>query len=272
VKRKDSFISILAGSITLLSLLLRGKVKGMSEKANPEIKDVASESIKEPTPPVVLIEQTKEIKDNSLAARQGQEQTKLAQMSYLSDKRLQTIFAGAVAAFTIILATVSIFQWRTMEKSLRVTERAYLVVSDVRIDFGAASIKASIENIGRVPADNVEVGVNISRGAKGRVEDSLYDMYHSAVQVFPGKINPQFTQPLNNFTPEEAELIRMGKEKLSMIVTVFYDDGFGNSVESDFYFEYNPPPDEGWTLTLLHAGHIDWKQKVEEYRRRHPNQ
>jgi hypothetical protein len=265
--RKQSLIFIIAGGLTALSLLRRKKVETKSYETTPDNKNDNAENPKEPSPPIELVGQTKEAQETEPTAPHSQKQAQTTQKKRWTNKRLQTIFTGAIALLTFVYALAAIVQWRTMEhqwetmeKTLRVSQRAYLVLKDVQTDLDAGRIKITVENIGHTPADEVNLRVEIQRN--WGVEEP-YILGPISAKIFPGAFYTQAIIDLEKFTQDEANLIRAGKEIIFMHCVVTYKDGFDNVDRTELFMMYVPSPNEHWeSLSMKSRGEM--KRSVDE--------
>src|SRR6266851_1921215 len=74
-------------------------------------------------------------------ARSTEKETQQTKRPRWTDQRWQTVFMGLILFVTGIYASVSFFQWKTMERassiseqSLKVSEKAYIRVNDIQAD------------------------------------------------------------------------------------------------------------------------------------------
>jgi hypothetical protein len=121
-------------------------------------------------------------------------------------------------------------------------QRAYVGVADLALDLNGGQITVLLENIGRVPADKIQVEVRETRQFAGASHGSI-----NSFELFPGSLKMRVLVPLAHFDPKEVKSISARTEKLYISGTIKYDDGFGNPDITRFGFEYNPRPNEGWT-------------------------
>jgi hypothetical protein len=248
--RKTPLLSIIAGSLTLLSLLRRKKIETKPYQAAANSTGSQSESLKESSPPVILIGQTKEAKEAKPTTAHSQKKAKPSQKPKRRYMRWQTYFTGVMATLTLILAGTAIVQWQTMEKTLRISQRAYVGVNDIQANLEAGQIKVTLENIGHVPAEKVSVSVNVQRQVDSDTKSLEWNTteYSTVLeQIFPGTFKAQILHTMRNFTQEDAALIRAGKQRLRLVCSIYYEDDFGTSDVAFFFFQYSPPPNEGWT-------------------------
>jgi len=183
-------------------------------------------------------------------------------------------------------------QWQTMETSLRVAQRAYVVISDIQPDLEAGQVRVLFENIGHMPAGNVTIRVDVERNAEGHDPGALPVEWNSHEfgnfsQIPPSGFKTVIDVPLQNFTREDAALIRAGKQHLSLSFWLRYDNGFeskekdveifggtGGSLKTELSFNYFPPPHERWE-SISAFSHEDIRKRHEDERKknegRNPN-
>lgn len=273
MKRKTPLLSIVAGSLTLLSLIRRQKIKAEPHQNHANDARDQTEKAKESSPPIKLVRQTEEAQETEPAASHSQEQAKSAPKPRWTDKRLQTIFTGAIAVLTIILTGTAIVQWQTMnrqwrtmerqwettEKAFKVSQKAYVGISNVQADFEGRRINLIVENIGQVPAEDIYLRVDVERDVKGGegyppndpLEWKTYKLSTSFSPLFPATAKNIAVIPLN-VTQEDVGLLRAGKQSLYVACWLEYADGFGNEEKHEFTFRYVPPPTEGWTQMSIY--------------------
>lgn len=152
-----------------------------------------------------------------------------------------------IAAVTVVLGFVSIFQWQTMQDALRVSERAYVGVRKIDAQFSRKLIVVTFQNTGNIPANNVFIDVNQFREPLG----ASFDRHHRVAVGFSGLAhNLRHHQMLKGFdfqipldmpdmTPEAYRAILQEQELLQLFGAVTYFDGFEMQT-SLFYFIYSP--------------------------------
>lgn len=133
------------------------------------------------------------------------------------------------------------------QQSLQVTQRAYVGVHSLSQDLKAGQIGVMLENIGKVPAQDIKVYAHEMRISGEKIIGRSHPILEAGhTPLFPGTFKMQVVIALNNFVPEEISNILTGKERLSIAGKIQYGDGFGNIQYTDFAFFYRPPPNEGW--------------------------
>jgi len=142
-------------------------------------------------------------------------------------------------------------QVQQSERSLRISERAYVGVASITPDFDRKEVLIMIENIGKVPARNVNVEAHAYRQLAGQpsgsVNGSTKYFEAGSVQLFPGSLKMAVVVPMPNMRPEEAKGILTGTDNFYVAGTIKYEDGFGGFDRTNFAFRYTPPPKERWT-------------------------
>lgn len=198
------------------------------------------QAVQQATPSGVVVRPSEETQKAKNGTANGNKKTQPAKRRTWTQQRWQTVFTAIIAAVTAVYAIAAVFQWQVMEKSLQVSQRAYVVVQDVKADLDAGQIKITLENIGHVPAKHANVGISIIRLGYPSLfpQREWTDVeYKSPVQdLYPGTYKVQITRRFENFTPEDAVLIRAGKEGLAVACSIEYGDDFGTSDGPVFYF------------------------------------
>lgn len=231
------------------------KIKSQNNKSNPEKENDNAESDEEPPAPVVLIRQADGEQKAKAATSHSGKQAKQTQRRKWKYAKLQTYFTGIIASFTIANVVTTALQWQTMDKSLQVTQQAYVVVSDVKANFESGEITVYLENIGRAPAKDVNLGVKVRRGERGMTEPYKFEPIHNA-RIFPHGIKNFVVIRLDNFTQEEARLITTGKEAFILTCIIDYENGFGSKETTEADVKYSPPPNERWETFY------EWRRRV----------
>ncbi|HYX72563.1 MAG TPA: hypothetical protein VE732_07315, partial [Nitrososphaera sp.] len=149
---------------------------------------------------------------------------------------------------TTAYTVVSFYQWRAMEKSLRVSQRAYVAVHSLQPDWKTGQIAVVIENIGKVPAEDVKI---IDVDTYREVEDKVYRSERQVFgyghnKLFPGNFKTQIVVPLQGFTQQDTDMISAGKERIIIVGTIQYGDGFSNTDTTPLGYRYFPPPADRW--------------------------
>ena len=142
-----------------------------------------------------------------------------------------------------------------LEKTLRTSNRASLGVSSLQASLKAKQVKVLIENTGIPNEGRLKVWVVAVIQTEGptpiKAGDQMFDFGHT--QVFRNGIKLPIVLDLD-ISPEEAEIILVEKHSLTIGITIFYQDGFGNDATPTFGFRYKPPPNEDWfPVRMEHA-------------------
>ncbi|TAK00627.1 hypothetical protein EPO44_09625 [bacterium] len=163
-------------------------------------------------------------------------------------EKTQTILTFALCLTTALYTYFSYQQWQMMRASLTVSQRAYVGVHSLQMDLSSGQVLVMLENMGKVPAQDIKVSAHTSQEAEGKIRTSAHPTFEAGhTQLFPGTFKIQVPIPLKDFTPQEASNILTGRTTLYVAGKIQYGDGFGNPQTSDFAFRYVPPPHEGWT-------------------------
>jgi hypothetical protein len=148
-----------------------------------------------------------------------------------------------------LVATVTIYykQSGLTQKSLRVSERAYVGVETVTADLENREILIKLQNIGHVPASTLSLqGQHIRATTKETdPQGAVFRWDAGAVELFPGTPMPVVVS-LENVEQSELDAILSKTKILYIGGTIQYDDGFGNHEKTTFAFRYDPPPKDRW--------------------------
>ena len=188
---------------------------------------------------------------------------------YLSWRRRRETWGPVITLFVslitlgVITAQAIIYQQQRKimdqqvqqsERSLRISERAYVGVASITPDFDGKEVLIVIENIGKVPARNVNVEAHAYRQPAEQLSTSTKSFSGSTkyfdaggVQLFPGSLKMPVVIPMPNMRPEEAKGILARTDIFYVAGTIKYEDGFGGFDRTNFAFKYTPPPKERWT-------------------------
>jgi hypothetical protein len=148
-------------------------------------------------------------------------------------------------------------QTNIMDQTLRVSERAYVGIASLSVNWEEREVVVMLQNIGNVPAKAIKLqaeevratpSTDITTGSKvyDKLDGSTFPWDAGDVQLFPGT-PMRVAIPLRGFRPEEVDAISKKRERVYIGGKIEYDDGFGKIDSTVFAFEYNPPPNEGWT-------------------------
>ncbi len=196
------------------------------------------------------------------------EKTQQYQRAPWSDQRIQTVFMGLIFLVTAGYALVSYFQWTTMKDSLRMSQRAYIVPTEIKLDFGSRQMQVALENFGHVPADRTKAEIiveylDFDNPTATRVTGLGYFSndrgYERSTTILPGTYKTVASFSLANLTPELSDRIRHGQGKLQVGCFLHYEDGFGNAEEHVLNFRYIPYPNEGWESMSLFSAK-EWQE------------
>jgi hypothetical protein len=136
-------------------------------------------------------------------------------------------------------------QTEIMKKSFFMNRASVGIASPIA-NLKAGQITIVLENVGRLPADKIQVEFRESRRIADRTSHGSMQPLNPGQQLIPGGKLPIVVQ-LDGFDPKEVDNIAAKIEKLYISGVITYDDGFGNSTKTVFGFEYIPKPNEAWT-------------------------
>lgn len=169
--------------------------------------------------------------------------------------QLATVIISLAALFVIIKQALIYDQQRELMSQtqramdeqtsiIRVSQRSYVGVASITADLNERQIILAFENVGRIPADNIEVEIWESRRKAG--ENSLGSITRvKQKRLFSGSLKMEVVIPLDKLQVADISDIAARREKLYVIGKIEYEDGFGRQ-ETEFAFEYGPPPNERW--------------------------
>jgi len=246
--KSNPLISTLASVFLIFQLLKRKKAGDKSGEPDTNSAPPQTESSAESVPPEVSAGQVEEMPEAGAAVNHGRKQAKKVPPRRWRSAHWNTLFAGTLVFLTCVNVMTTIFQWQTSEKSLRISQRAYIDIHSIKANFQDRKIVLMLKNIGHVPADDLQVigSISIKYGKRPEDEKKLDDFSHSngLTPLFPGNLYTQITVGLEKLTEEDKNLIGDAKVILSIGVFISYRDGFGYTEKSDFGFVYEQPRDE----------------------------
>jgi hypothetical protein len=151
-----------------------------------------------------------------------------------------------------------------MEKSLRVTQQAYLVISDVQSDFDNRRVLITLDNTGHMPADNVSLKVYVHLLRTGiSTAGEPYEFGTIRTKIFPGTLKTQAIVPLENLTEEDAEHLRAGEINLLLLCQLEYENGFGFTEENEITLTHQRTPNDHWEILGMRP-HGEMRKRMEE--------
>ena len=125
-----------------------------------------------------------------------------------------------------------------------ITQRAYVNLSSIDVDFSGGRATLILENVGKTPADRITVNVMESRRYPMATDMAEYSSVGSThnfeprQRLFPGKM--RMTIPLQSFQSLEIRKIEAKQETLHISGFISYYDGFGFPDTTLFGLEYDP--------------------------------
>src|SRR6266446_2230990 len=154
----------------------------------------------------------------------------------------------SLAALYVISKQAQIYegQRRVMTEQtdiIRVAQRAYVGVAKITAYLPERFVVLAFENAGHVPANEVTITI-WEMTNKNRSGSTTY---RKEEQLFPGIPRMEVSVSLDDLQPEDISEIMAKKQKLYVLGTIEYDDGFGKQ-KLHFGYEYQPPPNEFWNV------------------------
>lgn len=135
------------------------------------------------------------------------------------------------------------------ERNLRISERAYVSIASLKADLAQGEIVIMLENLGRLPAAAIQM--NADAYLLGNKLDGYNTPFKAGeVKLFPGNFQMRVVINTRKYSSEAITAIREKKQFLYLTGSIQYEDGFGFKDTTRFAFEYNPPPNEGWTPVI----------------------
>jgi hypothetical protein len=206
----------------------------------------------------------RDAEQDALQAQQARQNQTIADATYW-----MAIFAGVNLFVAIVYAFFALFtllavrkQAKTMDEAFKIPNRAYVGLHSIDFDVNARRIIILVENIGRLPADDIvinlrlEIGMpenlkqcirpdrKIAAGAQGgeRVFDvNLPDSKYGKFKLFQGNykipIMIRFERE-ENLTEAEFAQIASGNARLTVYGNISFTDGFNSGQKSKFALRY----------------------------------
>jgi hypothetical protein len=199
-----------------------------------------------------------------------------------------------VTAFAVI-AQVVIYrkQWSVMQNALRQTEKqttiaaialevgsqAYVCVHSIDLDLAKDRIYIEIENLGRVPADSVQVELwqKLEIPPKFHRKDAAFQSlqgWGEKTGLFPGNLRISMRLPLDLWLGrEDIALIKSGDAKLIVEGVITFYDGFlpRKPKDTHFAFEYRLTEKKWFPLRILSPEEEAELKAKKESEKRNPN-
>lgn len=169
-----------------------------------------------------------------------------------------------------------------MDRSLVVGTRAYVGIHSIGIDFTAKRVFVQIENIGKVPASEIKVGVvmevhipekwirmvevpsNWGKKGGGKTLAVPFGYDYGKTKLFPGNLNITILILLNDWyiSDKHLDLIKEGRAQLVVRGNINFSDGFNSGKNSPFALRY-VAKDELWVPEPIEIDEQLKKKKVE---------
>ena len=154
---------------------------------------------------------------------------------------------GIAAIFQVLTAAS---QWWIMEKTLKITQRAYIGIEKIEAHFGQKGIIVWFQNAGNIPADKIRLHLTEDRFSEShpekRIGGNVIDVDLGHNPILKGTSSYPVTIPLANFNPSEISDIISGSEQLLISGGIRYFDGFADQEASFSYKYFATPQKEIW--------------------------
>lgn len=188
----------------------------------------------------------------------------VALQAFIYNEQRKILNAQSEFMKTQTLAQTQIMEksFNLSEKSLRMSERAYVGIVDLDANLAEGQVSIALNNFGKVPATAIKLEATVYRAtpASGDTSDqselknivTSKDLWDAgAVPLFPGNFRMPVVIRMQNFSQEEMRAVLAKKEIIYVAGSIQYEDHNGNADSSPFAYEYSPPPKESWTV---HSG------------------
>lgn len=165
--------------------------------------------------------------------------------------------SGLLLALLIVaIAQVLVYhrQWQVMDRSLVISQRAYVGVHSIETELTRDSFSRPhtliirIENIGKIPASEINVYTTVSMFIPDpelvgehsrRFYSQVFNENFGGVQLFPGSLKFEVRVPLLlTFSGRELVLAMEQKTIFTAHVKIVHNDGFDTLQQSEFFFHY----------------------------------
>jgi hypothetical protein len=172
---------------------------------------------------------------------------------------VEGLLSAGVLSVVIIQAVIYRKQWQVMDRSLVIGTRAYVGLHSIDFDTGNRRLLIQIENIGRVPADDIVISLRMEYGVpekfkpfvdrytelsadKTEIVFNLRFVYrYGKYKLFPGNFKIPILIRFERdriLTPDEFQLITNGAARLTIFGNINFSDGFNSGKNTDFAVRY----------------------------------
>lgn len=168
---------------------------------------------------------------------------------------VESMFSLAIVIVVVVHAVMYLRQAKAMDAQLRVSDTSLVTsnqayvgihsIEDHNLSDGRA-ILMKLENIGRVPADNISISMYLSgllidrEVIKKDVRDKfVHDIneYFGRTKLFPGSLKIEIVIPYDKYVfAAERVLNDKGDMAFHLWGKIIYNDGFGKGKETEFSF------------------------------------
>ena len=204
----------------------------------------------------------RDAKQDALQAQQTRQNQIIANATYW-----MAVFAGVNLFVAITYAFFAFFtllavrkQTKTMDEAFKIPNRAYVGLHSIDFDVNARRIIILIENIGRLPADDIVIKLRMEIGMSENVKNlirrdrairtaedecifdvNLPDCRYGKFKLFQGNykipIMIRFEQG-ENLTNEEYAQIASGNARLTVYGNISFSDSFNSNKRGEFALRY----------------------------------
>jgi hypothetical protein len=254
MRKPFSILSIFASLFAIPILLKRKKTEdktGDSETNGTQSQTLSNEEL---APPAALVGQVEDVREAKATENEGKESVRPVSQRRWRNAQWQTLLAGTLVFLTLVNVATAILQWLTMEKSLRISQRAYVDVDSIETNW-PVNIFVLLKNIGHVPAEiiivkgSVNILIKLPNGDYKVLKQIPFSHNYRHAQIYPGNRYTQISVSLEDLTEQDKNLVINSQAVLAVGLFVQYKDGFGYTDKSDFGFDYQPPPRHEWVAS-----------------------
>jgi len=153
-------------------------------------------------------------------------------------------------------------QAKSMDESVVFGLRAYVGIHSIGINFLTNRLHIQVENIGRVPAKDVRVDVQMEVAIPPKCMPEGYDLslgayvfttklipfHYGEAKLFPGNLNINIIIPIKRWlseglSDEQIHLITQGDARLIVRGNINFCDGFNADKNTPFALRFSPQAD-----------------------------
>ena len=193
----------------------------------------------------------------------------------------KVLFEIIAIPFAVGYAIVTYCQWQDLHDNFEVSQRAYVMISDVEAHLleNRPYIKISLDNYGHLPSRRFVLVLHVTRRLPGSLEakklvTSDFSLGGDDTYMAPGEKRAVFGVDVSGVPVADLTSIESGEEGLSMAGRVVYDIGVGSKSKTDIYgfcmtyFPKSPDPSKKWASCPVFAT----RERTEEFLRNFVNQ